>query len=827
MAATSTSTVNSCIDFSNWLKLQGLIGLSFPCLRRLFKTRYQCFMNQIWDDSPKIGNIFYKSVIRQHPNNFKLFPVQIISIKSGNSEDWDLTLLTALLLNISRPKNLSTSEKQILDTEDQFIKDLRTIRNNLAHHATGYITDSEFNQLFQQLKNILVSFGEDDSKIDNIKDHIELESSKDIVDDESVKEMNNLNSIGNRYFKEENYNDAIKYFTKAIHLPHLSVKDRAILYANLSNTRLALYKQIQDSDSTFSTLTTTDDERYRALKDAKQSRNLWPIWWKAHYRVGNAYFSINELEKAINSFERALALDPLNSEVKKVLDTSQFKLSQQQRHEHLDPRLKPQTIDEHLTDMKNKFGINPKQVRCGHLLAEMNDDPTPANVIKGHKYFWGDTQMGIKQDYEQSAIYFAEAAGQDNAEGMYNLAMLYDRGLGVKKDHRLATHLYEQAALQPTQVPKTNRQNIGVAESQHALGLRYYNGVDVAKNYATAAYWYKRAADNGCEQAANNLGIMYLEGTGIKQNSVKAEQWFQFSAKKGDPNATCTLAQLSFEKNDFNMAREWHQRARDAGHVLASTNRENFLAGINEKEAFIKQCPPSLLNVLDESAKLMDLKNVKPKPSKIGSSLYNYDQLKEYALKGSITAKQMCTALEHFDVALHIIAQYENLDKNRFIHELAEAYRTESLVVQIILGTKLYKHIETIICSSLTHDPDDEDTQICYVYFYHDNLEQNAKLLNEWKQKRPKSVHLYYLSACVNCFLKQYDDALLDCNTGLKLDPNYYELLYNKAVALRLLPNIDQVDIIKAYQDFLNLAPKDHRKVPESYYAMAQCYLSI
>ncbi|CAF1183521.1 unnamed protein product [Didymodactylos carnosus] len=532
---------------------------------------------------------------------------------------------------------------------------------------------------------------------------------------------------------------------------------------------------------------------------------------------------MNELEKAIISFERALALAPLNDQVKQVLDTSRFKLSQQIRHEHLDPRLKPETMDEHLTDMKDRFGIDPEQVRLGHLLADMSDDPTRANVIKGHKYFRGDTEMRIRQDYDQSAVYFAEAARQGNAEGMYNLGMMYDRGQGVKKDHRLATQFFEKAALQPAQLPKTNLPNIGVAEAQHALGLRYYNGVDVPKNYAAAANWYKRAAENGCEQAANNLGIMYQDGGGVEQGSVKAEQWSQFAAKKGDPNAMYTMSHLSFKKNDFQMTREWHQRACNAGHVLALTNREKFLEEINEREALVTQLPPNLLNVLNESTRILDLTNIKPMPSKSSSSLYKYLELKEHALKGSVTAKQLCMALQHFYTALYIITQSENLDEKQFIHELAEAYRTEHRVVQIV-DADLYKQIQTVIRSSLKRHPDDEDAQICYVYFHSDDLEPNAKLLHEWKVTHPNSIHLYDLSAAVNCFLKQYELALLDCNIGLKLDPNYCELLYTKAVALRLLPNTDQTDIIAAYQKFLALAPKDHRKVPESYYAMTQCY---
>ncbi|CAF4563114.1 unnamed protein product, partial [Rotaria magnacalcarata] len=79
-------------------------------------------------------------------------------------------------------------------------------------------------------------------------------------------------------------------------------------------------------------------------------------------------------------------------------------------------------------------------VRAGHALIQ-EIDPAGADVVKGHKYEHGD--IDVKQDYEQAGKYFAKAASQGNAEGMYNLARLTDRGLGVEKDHNFALKLLE------------------------------------------------------------------------------------------------------------------------------------------------------------------------------------------------------------------------------------------------------------------------------------------------------------------------------------------------------------------------------------------------
>jgi hypothetical protein len=56
-----------------------------------------------------------------------------------------------------------------------------------------------------------------------------------------------------------------------------------------------------------------------------------------------------------------------------------------------------------------------------------------------------------------------------------------------------------------------------------------------------------------------------------------------------------------------------------------------------------------------------------------------------------------------------------------------------------------------------------------------------ALFLGPCKQKYPKSVYFFELSAMANCHLGQYETALYDANTGLELDSNCHVLLYYKA----------------------------------------------
>ena len=819
----------------NYFKLELLIARSHVLLRQLFKNRYALYNGgQTWDDTSACGKIYLINVVNKN-KKINLTPVQKISVSNGDSSEWDLTALTALLLNTDRPKALSQMQAQQIDTEDKLLTQLRDIRNKLAHHASKSIVNAEFEQLWTVLAAILLALGDIESELDKLKDDSVFESLSQSINEENTKEALRLNSLGTQAHKDGKFSEAITSFTNATVLPGVRNHDRAVFYSNTSSSRLALYERLS------ATLRNPDigevtDQRYRALQDAKQARSLWATWWKGHLRVGKVYAALNENEKAIASFERALALAPANDEVMDTLADARQVHTRQMRQEHLDPRLQPRTMDEHLNEMKDKLGVDPQRIRSVHSLLE-GIDSSAGDVVKGHKYEHGD--INIKQDYEQAAKYFAKAARQGNAEGIYNLARLTDRGLGVKKDHRTALKLLEEAAAQPPQHPMIPfMPNLGVAEAEHALGLRYADGIGVHKNLPTAAYWYQRGVDHGNAQSANNLALMYQAGNGVDHNLDKAQQLFELSARRGDPNAMLTLAELLlYQKDDVHMAKIWFDRACEAGNIIAKTNCDMFGKAL----AYKRQ---SLGNYSSNASQ--EKNRVKNFVNSVSSSknmykqsqhpyMQDYSLLNDHANRGSVTAKRLCKALDHFAEALNILTENDLLTEQQedaFVHELSQCYRIEHIVAQLP-GMKLYQKTEDIVDRLLrrcSKEPNaavsrlDEDTRVCYATLHMESHQLIAQFLDQCKQKYPKSIYFFERSASVNSWLQKYEATVYDSNTGLSIDPNYIELLYFKAVGLRLLGENNNA-AIEAYQAFLSIAPRDHRKVPESYYAMASCYL--
>jgi hypothetical protein len=75
----------------------------------------------------------------------------------------------------------------------------------------------------------------------------------------------------------------------------------------------------------------------------------------------------------------------------------------------------------------------------------------------------------------------------------------------------------------------------GHRDAQFNMGLLYENGLGVEKNGATAAQWFRRAAEQEDRQAQAYLAEMYAQGLGVKRNDVEALHWYRRAAELGHP----------------------------------------------------------------------------------------------------------------------------------------------------------------------------------------------------------------------------------------------------------------------------------------------------
>jgi len=116
---------------------------------------------------------------------------------------------------------------------------------------------------------------------------------------------------------------------------------------------------------------------------------------------------------------------------------------------------------------------------------------------------------------------FRMSAEQGHAEAQYNLAMLYDRGLGVENDDVEALKWYRQAAEQ------------GYAKAQYNLGMMYYFGKGVPQDKVAGYQWVILAADQGEEAAKNAMTELAkkLSSEQMTNARVAAKAWSQAHKK--------------------------------------------------------------------------------------------------------------------------------------------------------------------------------------------------------------------------------------------------------------------------------------------------------
>ena len=81
----------------------------------------------------------------------------------------------------------------------------------------------------------------------------------------------------------------------------------------------------------------------------------------------------------------------------------------------------------------------------------------------------------------------------------------------------------------------------GNKDAQYELGMKYYDGNGVSKNYATAFQYLKPLADAGYTKAYFPVAEMYHGGRGVAKDRDAAEAWYTKAANAGNAKAKSIL----------------------------------------------------------------------------------------------------------------------------------------------------------------------------------------------------------------------------------------------------------------------------------------------
>jgi TPR repeat protein len=108
---------------------------------------------------------------------------------------------------------------------------------------------------------------------------------------------------------------------------------------------------------------------------------------------------------------------------------------------------------------------------------------------------------------------------------------------------------------------------MGHSAAQCRLGVCYYRGEGVSKNYPEAVKWFQKAVDSGISMAYFHLGCCYYFGKGVDRDQTKAFLMFHDAALKGDALATYCVGKCYYighgPTKDYKLATQWYQKAAD------------------------------------------------------------------------------------------------------------------------------------------------------------------------------------------------------------------------------------------------------------------------
>jgi|GEM_PF-3244872 len=184
-----------------------------------------------------------------------------------------------------------------------------------------------------------------------------------------------------------------------------------------------------------------------------------------------------------------------------------------------------------------------------------------SNIVSSAKQGVPKSQFLLGIIYEENGIHKTKT----ELDGMLIKDLRAANGSGLtKEDNAQAVIWYRKAADQ------------GFEDAQNFLGDMYAKGAGVATDNAQAVNWYRKAADQGLAEAQNNLGQMYANGQGVSRDDYQAVRLYRKAADQGLAVAQCNLGLMyangtGVTKDDLT-ALSWLQKAAEQGGAIEQTN---------------------------------------------------------------------------------------------------------------------------------------------------------------------------------------------------------------------------------------------------------------
>ena len=147
---------------------------------------------------------------------------------------------------------------------------------------------------------------------------------------------------------------------------------------------------------------------------------------------------------------------------------------------------------------------------------------------------------GPRADAAVAVDWFRKAAEKGHAKAAYNLALAYERGLGVLRDRATAIRWLDKAAASKD------------PDAEHMLALLLLDDARAAADdkvrsdkTRAAIAWLQKAAEAGSARSQYMLGTLYLGGDIVTSDAAQARKWLARALKSGVVEALRPLLEVS------------------------------------------------------------------------------------------------------------------------------------------------------------------------------------------------------------------------------------------------------------------------------------------
>jgi hypothetical protein len=244
---------------------------------------------------------------------------------------------------------------------------------------------------------------------------------------------------------------------------------------------------------------------------------LWLIW-KANNKSKQG--SVNESNTTeTDNFYDEVARELQEKTLVAGLWTKAFAEMGKSNKQHQEEQTEPSKPDK-------QIAITPTKSKTGKILAVLAGAIIVIVILANS----GSNSTSSSSTPTDIVSQQKELAEKGDADAANSLGLFYYCGDGVAKDYAEAFKWFSKAA---------DQNNL---DAQSSLGDCYHYGRGVAKDEAEAVKWYRKSAEQGYSEAQWDLGFCYENGEGVAKNMVIACKWYSLAAAQGFEYAKTNLS---------------------------------------------------------------------------------------------------------------------------------------------------------------------------------------------------------------------------------------------------------------------------------------------